>query len=278
MDIGGRDHEPRHRGVHRACRAGLGRRAAAAGRGRDRDRQDDDAGARAVAVHRVDHVGRDPQPVGHRPHARAAPAAARRPRWRRASFRPRWRPTAPARSGFPPPAAGCSASSRSIGRVPRAPHYGDNHWICFGGLTRSVEDAALMYDVMAPDIGREAPRPLKIAYSEAFPPLTTGKLDDDVADGAARHRRAPQRPRPHRDRARHRPAGPRHAGDRLAAAARDPRHRHGGRAPAAARAPHARDGAPRRARQRTRSSNACSTPRSGSRPASAGCGTSSTCC
>ncbi len=80
------------------------------------------------------------------------------------------------------PAACCGlfGLKPQIGRVPRAPHYGDNHWICFGGLTRSVEDAALMYDVLAPDIGREAPRPLRIAYSEAFPPLTTGKLDDDT--------------------------------------------------------------------------------------------------
>jgi amidase len=80
------------------------------------------------------------------------------------------------------PAACCGlfGLKPQIGRVPRAPHYGDNHWICFGGLTRSVEDSALLYDVLAPDIGREAPRPLKIAYSEAFPPLTTGTLDDDT--------------------------------------------------------------------------------------------------
>jgi amidase len=68
------------------------------------------------------------------------------------------------------------------GRVPRAPHDVDGgHWICFGGLTRSVADAELLYEVMAPGIGRDEPRPLKIAYSEAFPPLTTGRLDDDVA-------------------------------------------------------------------------------------------------
>ncbi len=80
------------------------------------------------------------------------------------------------------PAACCGlfGLKPQIGRVPRAPHYGDNHWICFGGLTRSVADAALLYDVLAPDIGREAPRPLRIAYSEAFPPLATGKLDDDT--------------------------------------------------------------------------------------------------
>jgi amidase len=68
------------------------------------------------------------------------------------------------------------------GRVPRAPHDDDGgHWVCFGGLTRSVEDAVLMYEVMAPGIGHEEPRPLKIAYSEAFPPLTTGRLDDEIA-------------------------------------------------------------------------------------------------
>ncbi len=68
------------------------------------------------------------------------------------------------------------------GRVPRAPHDIDGgHWICFGGLTRSVADAELMYEVMAPGIGADERRPLKIAYSEAFPPLTTGRLDDDVA-------------------------------------------------------------------------------------------------
>jgi amidase len=72
------------------------------------------------------------------------------------------------------------------GRVPRAPHDTDGgHWVCFGGLTRSVADAELMYEVMAPGIGRDEPRPLKIAYSEAFPPLTAGRLDDDVA-GAMR--------------------------------------------------------------------------------------------
>jgi amidase len=69
------------------------------------------------------------------------------------------------------------------GRVPRAPHDVDGgHWICFGGLTRSVADAELLYDVMAPGIGRAEPRPLKIAYSEAFPPLVTGRLDDEVTN------------------------------------------------------------------------------------------------
>src|SRR3954451_17089999 len=53
---------------------------------------------------------------------------------------------------------------------------GDTHWICFGGLTRSVGDARLMYDVMAPGIERPPRRRLRIAYSERFPPATRGKL------------------------------------------------------------------------------------------------------
>jgi amidase len=59
-------------------------------------------------------------------------------------------------------------------RVPRED--ADTHWICFGGLTRSVADARLMYDVLAPGIDRPARRLLKIAYSERFPPATRGKL------------------------------------------------------------------------------------------------------
>src|SRR3954471_11589732 len=53
---------------------------------------------------------------------------------------------------------------------------GDTHWICFGGLTRSVGDARLMYDVMAPGIERPERRRLRIAYSERFPPATRGRL------------------------------------------------------------------------------------------------------
>src|SRR3954470_13488668 len=60
------------------------------------------------------------------------------------------------------------------GRVPR--EHDDTHWICFGGLTRSVTDARLMYDVMAPGIERPERRRLRIAYSERFPPSTRGKL------------------------------------------------------------------------------------------------------
>jgi amidase len=69
------------------------------------------------------------------------------------------------------------------GRVPRTPHedQGGGHWVCFGGLTRSVGDSALMLDVMAPGIEKPAPRPLRIAYSEAFPPGTRGKLTKETS-------------------------------------------------------------------------------------------------
>jgi amidase len=64
------------------------------------------------------------------------------------------------------------------GRVPRTPHedQGGGHWVCFGGLTRSVGDAKLMLDVLAPGIVEPERKRLKIAYSEAFPPGTRGKL------------------------------------------------------------------------------------------------------
>jgi amidase len=78
------------------------------------------------------------------------------------------------------------------GRVPRAPHDHDrSHWICFGPLTRSVLDGAIMLDVIGdgaatPDDGefeRAARRPpprLRIAVSDAFPAGTRGTLSPDV--------------------------------------------------------------------------------------------------
>ncbi|WP_028062069.1 amidase family protein [Solirubrobacter soli] len=64
-------------------------------------------------------------------------------------------------------------------RVPR--EHDDTHWICFGGLTRSVRDARLMYDVMAPGIEAPPRRRLRIAYSERFPPATRGSLTHATA-------------------------------------------------------------------------------------------------
>jgi amidase len=68
------------------------------------------------------------------------------------------------------------------GRVPRAPHDADgSHWICFGSLTRSVADSELMLRVLTgSDLGAAPVRPLRIAYSEAFPAGTRGRLDDEV--------------------------------------------------------------------------------------------------
>ena len=69
------------------------------------------------------------------------------------------------------------------GRVPRTPHYADeNHWICFGALTHSVADSALMLDVVADGSfpPPQPPRPLRIAVSEAFPAGTRGRLSDDT--------------------------------------------------------------------------------------------------
>ena len=85
------------------------------------------------------------------------------------------------------PAACCGlfGIKPQAGRVPRTPHDRDgNHWICFGALTHSVSDAALMLDVLA-DGAFPAPEPpprLRIAVSEAFPAGTRGKLTDETRD------------------------------------------------------------------------------------------------
>ena len=204
-------------------------------------------------------MGRDAQPVGHRPHAgrverRVGGRGRGGPRPRR-----RWPPTARARSASRPRAAASSASSRSVGRVPRAPHDSDgSHWIVFGGLTRSVPDAALMLDVLGarPRRGDRSPTPparapgrLRVAYVRALPAR-------HARHALARHRaarcdgtaRAAARARPRGRRARHRlrrrTTLPLILG---AAVPRDARLRRRVERPRAARAPHARDRPPRRA-------------------------------
>jgi Asp-tRNA(Asn)/Glu-tRNA(Gln) amidotransferase A subunit family amidase len=60
---------------------------------------------------------------------------------------------------------------------------GGGHWVCFGGLTRSVADSKLLLDVLAPGIALPEPRRLRIAYSEKFPPGTRGKLTPEMRQG-----------------------------------------------------------------------------------------------
>jgi amidase len=83
------------------------------------------------------------------------------------------------------PAACCNlfGLKPQSGRVPRMPHYGDeNHWICFGALTSSVADSALMLDVIADGSfpPPAPPRRLRIAVSEAFPAGTRGRLSHET--------------------------------------------------------------------------------------------------
>src|SRR3954471_12190365 len=81
------------------------------------------------------------------------------------------------------------------GRVPRRPHDRDgSHWQCMGPLTRSVLDAAMVFDVIqGPVPMRDAPGPfeqaartapprLRVAVSEAFPAGTRGTLSPDVRE------------------------------------------------------------------------------------------------
>jgi amidase len=79
------------------------------------------------------------------------------------------------------------------GRVSRWPHDRDgSHWQCFGPLTRSVLDGAIVFDVIAGPAAtgerpgeferaaRESPPRLRVAVSEAFPAGTHGTLSEDV--------------------------------------------------------------------------------------------------
>jgi amidase len=79
------------------------------------------------------------------------------------------------------------------GRVPRWPHDRDgSHWQCFGPLTRSVLDGAIVFDVIQGPAAtgepagqferaaRGSPPRLRVAVSEAFPAGTRGTLSEDV--------------------------------------------------------------------------------------------------
>jgi amidase len=77
------------------------------------------------------------------------------------------------------------------GRVPRDPNFPDaGHWICFGALTRSVRDTAIVLDVIADrppgtppyaEAARTPPPRLRIGLSAAFPTGTRGRLSREVA-------------------------------------------------------------------------------------------------
>ena len=81
---------------------------------------------------------------------RAAPAAARRWRWRAASRRLRSRPMAAARRGFPPPATAWSGLKQSNGVIPHSQAldvFGNQTYVT--PMTRTVADTALMMQAMA---------------------------------------------------------------------------------------------------------------------------------
>ena len=82
------------------------------------------------------------------------------------------------------------------GRVPRAPHDEDgSHWICFGGLTRSVQDSALMLDVMAPGHRAPAAPAAEDRLQREVPARHARQARARDARRAARHRGAAARPR-----------------------------------------------------------------------------------
>jgi amidase len=85
------------------------------------------------------------------------------------------------------PAACCGlfGLKPQTGRVPRDPHEDGAHWVCFGPLTRSVLDTALILDAATATpsfsaAARRSPGRLRIARSDAFPPGTRGTLTAEV--------------------------------------------------------------------------------------------------
>ena len=128
------------------------------------------------------------------------------------------------------------------GRVPRTPHDGDgNHWICFGPLTRSVLDSAIVLDaIQGPTATRDTPgrfegaaraRPprLRVAVCDAFPAGTRGTLSPDVRAALARYRRPAALDGPRGGRTRHRLPCARQPRDPRPHVPRDPRLRAGDR-------------------------------------------------
>ena len=120
--------------------------------GGDPHRQDERARDDDLAVHRDPDVGRHPQPVEPRPHARRVERRHRRrggggPRRRRPRLRRRW-----ARSASRPPGPACSGIKPTRDRVPLGDHV--DAWqglSVIGPLARHVADAALFLDATADD-------------------------------------------------------------------------------------------------------------------------------
>ena len=75
------------------------------------------------------------------------------------------------------------------GRVPRAPHddEGGGHWVCFGGLTRSVRDSKLLLDVLAPGIEAAGAPPAEDRLLREVPAGHAREADAGDAGRAAGH-------------------------------------------------------------------------------------------
>ena len=147
-----------------------------------------------MAVHGVDHLGRtrNPWDVERTPGGSSGGSAA--------AVAAGLVPAAIGVDGagsirIPAACCGVFGLKPQSGRVPRTPHDRDgNHWICFGPLTRSVLDSAIVLDVIhgpaarsdAPGeferAARQPPPRLRVAVCDAFPAGTRGTLADEVRE------------------------------------------------------------------------------------------------
>ena len=171
VDLAGQHLPLRLRRLPRTGQGGRGVGATPPGRRRDRDRQDQRAGGRPVAVHRVSRFRRDPNSWNRR-HGR------RLKRWRRSrgcggARRRRDRLRRGRLGPHPSRLTGLVGLKPQRGRISTWPDpEAFNGLSCFGPLTRSVADAALLLDAVASNREGDLHRPPP--HSKASPrlPLT----------------------------------------------------------------------------------------------------------
>ena len=158
-----------------------------AARRRRRDPRQDQPARTGGRHHHDQLAGRaDPQPLRSRCARLAGRAAARPPRWRRASRWREWPATPAGRSGSPPPTTTCSACAAPLGLSSRTGIIPLSHTQDIGGpLARTVTDLALLLDATVGDDPADAITPAGDRRPQELPRRPVGGCPQGHA-----HRRA----------------------------------------------------------------------------------------